>query len=90
MKAYVRLSNAGIGVLSALLFEAGSAGGVNASSAVGFGTQLSSDAAAGQWPSTPFSYTFPPGTLASYVSIRLAPSPAWNGTMYIDTVQISP
>ena len=84
MTAYVNLSTGGLGDLSSLFFEAN---GVSSGAPVAWGGTLNSHA--GQY--WQYHYTFPAGTLASYIDIRLTPNPAsWVGTIYIDNVQIAP
>jgi hypothetical protein len=84
MTAYINLSTGGLGSLSALFFDAN---GVAVGSPVAWGDTLNSHA--GQY--WPYPFTFPAGTQASWIDIRLSPSPAsWAGTIYIDNVQITP
>ena len=87
MSAYVTLSTGGIGSLSALAFDANDGSGATASYPVVWGDQL--NASVGQYMK--YSFTFPAGTQASWVDIRLGPSPtSWAGSVYIDNVQIGP
>jgi hypothetical protein len=84
MTAYVNFSTGGLGSLSALFFDVN---GASVGSPVAWGDTLNSHA--GQY--WPYTFTFPAGTQASWIDIRLAPSPtSWAGTIYIDNVQITP
>jgi hypothetical protein len=85
MKAYVRLSTAGLGELSLLFIEAWTSS-TTLTYPVASSSQLNLSAT--EWQ--PISFKFPAGTEAENVTIRLNPSPSWSGTIFIDSVEIGP
>jgi hypothetical protein len=86
MTAYVAVSTGGIGSLSNLAFQSYDGSGQTSSLPVAWGDTLNSRV--GQY--WPYSFTFPAGTQATYVSIVLGAGTSWVGTIYIDSVQIAP